>query len=481
MEKNTAAPVIAASVATGAAAPSSDKGDRIQEVIRQRDLLADAIGKAAIKCGIYRPELEGMTGPQLLMAVDDMAECILSHADKQANFDHGQHGYAVPSLAGIDLLRLARIVATFAMDKGDAEMRARCIRLLELIYSGPKPEADRRDVRNEIAGLEGSVAVGSDGEWVSIRRSARDAAVVALRNVSADCAHIYHAFAAASDRAAAVAASELAAATPRIDLTELRSIASDLSHTAKVGDYEPQQIEFIESVRDRLLVLINARPAPTAPATDEQYADADALIAHLDGLMDDGGLGGEKWEPAQAAIAGIRAWKAGTPRAWMLFLDEATIGMCIAGDAARVNKSDLTRAPAIWRAMVRHARVHGHHLDAEFLTQFEPAGWQWSYLDTDDQWSKWIDGGTRQEINDRVKRWKADGEAHRLRIRAVYASPEHAARDAARFHEIARRFDGSSTGTSERILEDLGLDPEMAHKLLAECVDAGMPGPEGPG
>lgn len=44
--------------------------------------------------------------------------------------------------------------------------------------------------------------------------------------------------------------------------------------------------------------------------TDEQYADAEALIAHLDELHDDGGQGGEKWEPAQAAIAGIKAWQA---------------------------------------------------------------------------------------------------------------------------------------------------------------------------
>lgn len=51
-----------------------------------------------------------------------------------------------------------------------------------------------RDVRSAIAGLEGSVAVGSDGEWVSVRRAARDAAVMALRNVSLDCAHIYAAY-----------------------------------------------------------------------------------------------------------------------------------------------------------------------------------------------------------------------------------------------------------------------------------------------
>lgn len=40
---------------------------------------------------------------------------------------------------------------------------------------------------------------------------------------------------------------------------------------------------------------------------DMQYADADALIAHLDSLYDDNGQGGDKWDVAQAAIAGIRA------------------------------------------------------------------------------------------------------------------------------------------------------------------------------
>lgn len=47
--------------------------------------------------------------------------------------------------------------------------------------------------------------------------------------------------------------------------------------------------------------------AARQPETDEQYADEQALIDHLDSLMDDGGQGGEKWEPAQAAIAGIIA------------------------------------------------------------------------------------------------------------------------------------------------------------------------------
>lgn len=51
------------------------------------------------------------------------------------------------------------------------------------------------------------------------------------------------------------------------------------------------------------------RRGAVAPESDEQYADAEALIAHLDALMDDGGQGGEKWQPAQAAIAGILSWQ----------------------------------------------------------------------------------------------------------------------------------------------------------------------------
>ncbi|MDC7800251.1 hypothetical protein PQS91_10370 [Stenotrophomonas geniculata] len=54
----------------------------------------------------------------------------------------------------------------------------------------------RRDVANEIRGLEASVAVGSDGEWVSIRRSVRDSVITALRNISSDFAHVYAAYAA---------------------------------------------------------------------------------------------------------------------------------------------------------------------------------------------------------------------------------------------------------------------------------------------
>ena len=50
---------------------------------RERDLLAEAIGNAGIKCGLLRPDIEGLTGPQLLMVVDDMASALLASASPQ--------------------------------------------------------------------------------------------------------------------------------------------------------------------------------------------------------------------------------------------------------------------------------------------------------------------------------------------------------------------------------------------------------------
>ncbi len=46
------------------------------EAKHERDALAKAIAKAAIKCGLLRPDIEGLTGPQLLMIVDDMATAL---------------------------------------------------------------------------------------------------------------------------------------------------------------------------------------------------------------------------------------------------------------------------------------------------------------------------------------------------------------------------------------------------------------------
>lgn len=64
-------------------------------------------------------------------------------------------------------------------------------------------------------------------------------------------------------------------AAPGIDLSELHSIASDLSHSAKVDDYEPQQIAFIESIRDRLCALIDA--SPKGATLNEQFGSVERL------------------------------------------------------------------------------------------------------------------------------------------------------------------------------------------------------------
>lgn len=53
----------------------------------------------------------------------------------------------------------------------------------------------------------------------------------------------------------------------------------------------------------------------------------------------------------------------------------------------------------------------------------EAVGWQWRWLDTDNTWSEWVDGGSRKEIDARFARWKADGEDHRMQVRPLFAAP----------------------------------------------------------
>lgn len=48
-----------------------------------------------------------------------------------------------------------------------------------------------RRIDDVVRSLQASVAVGSDGEWVSIRREARDAAINRLQELNSDCAHMY--------------------------------------------------------------------------------------------------------------------------------------------------------------------------------------------------------------------------------------------------------------------------------------------------
>lgn len=110
---------------------------------------------------------------------------------------------------------------------------------------------DGRDVRSAIAGLEGSVAVGSDGEWVSVRRAARDAAVMALRNVSLDCAHIYAAYSEAKASTPAAPGIDLAAEHEgmRVDYHGLLRQAQDGLRG------EPGIAEMIRQLHDHLTEL----------------------------------------------------------------------------------------------------------------------------------------------------------------------------------------------------------------------------------
>lgn len=54
-----------------------DAIDLIESLQRERNLLAEAIGNAAVKAGICRADAD-LTGPHLLMLADDMAACILA-------------------------------------------------------------------------------------------------------------------------------------------------------------------------------------------------------------------------------------------------------------------------------------------------------------------------------------------------------------------------------------------------------------------
>lgn len=47
-----------------------------EAVAHERDALAEAIGNAAVKCGLLATHVTGLTGPQLLMLCDDMASAI---------------------------------------------------------------------------------------------------------------------------------------------------------------------------------------------------------------------------------------------------------------------------------------------------------------------------------------------------------------------------------------------------------------------
>ena len=136
--------------------------------------------------------------------------------------------------------------------------------VVRTVYIAPvaaAPVVDGRDVRAAIAGIEGSVAVGSDGEWVSVRRTARDAAVTALRNLSSDCAHIYAAYAEAK-------ASTPAA--PGIDLEQLHPLMQ-LGMTWGPGS---KYRIAAESLAD----LIDASPKGVTLRNDGSTVVTDAMI-----------------------------------------------------------------------------------------------------------------------------------------------------------------------------------------------------------
>lgn len=116
-----------------------------------------------------------------------------------------------------------------------------------------------------------------------------------------------------SERAALNAAIRALAARQPVGQAspELFAAARDF-YNETVGDpnvriscESPEQRDVVTAAGERLRAALVSPPAQAVP--DEQYADEQALIDHLDSLMDDGGQGGDKWEPAQAAIRWIIA------------------------------------------------------------------------------------------------------------------------------------------------------------------------------
>lgn len=94
--------------------------------------------------------------------------------------------------------------------------------------------------------------------------------------------------------------------------------------------------------------------------------NAICLPAEIDGAMD--ALRAALAEPVQK------------PPKWKLVPTEPTIGMCIAGDEARQNVDDLTRTPAIYRAMI--AAAPAAQEQTEPVATFDEV---WNAID----WDKW--------------------------------------------------------------------------------------------
>ncbi|NLZ11105.1 MAG: hypothetical protein GX086_07225 [Alcaligenaceae bacterium] len=77
-----------------------------------------------------------------------------------------------------------------------------------LLFTAPQPQQQAgepfksRRIDDVVRGLQASVAAGSDGEWVSIRREARDAAINRLQELNSDCAHMYESYVELASRSA---------------------------------------------------------------------------------------------------------------------------------------------------------------------------------------------------------------------------------------------------------------------------------------
>ncbi len=101
----------------------------------------------------------------------------------------------------------------------------------------------------------------------------------------------------------------------------------------------------------------------------------------------------------------------------------------------------------------------------------EAVGWQWRWLDTDNTWSEWVDGGSRKEIDARIARWKADGEDHRMQVRPVFAAPVTAAPaiDPSRLGAAMSAFDAAG-GHAVRYA------PEWMRKALEAASTPAAPG-----
>ncbi len=111
-----------------------------------------------------------------------------------------------------------------------------------------------------------------------------------------------------------------------------------------------------------------AHELPGRSYTADMRAAADALRAALDDSIPN---------PVGSPTTPF----ADVPAGWRLVPMEPTIGMCIAGDSARVNVDDMTRTPAIYRAMLSAAPA-APSTASEPAESAEPVAWMWQHPET---------------------------------------------------------------------------------------------------